>query len=410
MFEWKQFSDKAIKSIQESDSRINIWYGSVRSGKTISSIVRWLEYIEDGPEGELLMVGKTQRTLKRNILDTIQDIVGKSNFSFNRGMGEVEIFGRKIYVAGANDARAEGKIRGMTLAGAYCDEVTLYPEDFFTQLLARNSVKGAKIFCTTNPDSPYHWLKEKYIDRQDELDLTSFHFTLDDNLSLDETYKQELKKEYTGLWYKRFIEGRFVQAEGAIYDQYDDKKHTVDELPEMEKTWITCDYGTSNATVFLLIGLGADNKLYIIDEWSWGRKEQGISKSDSQLRKELQDFIRKHDIMPEWIFVDPSAASFITELYQYRNKFLPFKRVAKANNDVLDGIQKVSNLIGEDLLLVHNRCEDTKREFTSYVWDKKAQERGEDKPLKEYDHRMDALRYCVNGLGRIYEHIMKAGE
>lgn len=403
----KEWSEKQKQSMAYSTERINIWEGAVRSGKTIASIFRWLEYIEYGPPGELLMIGKTHRTLKRNILDVIQEIVDDEDYKYNRGLGEVEILGRKIYIAGANDARAEDKIRGMTLAGAYGDEVTIWPEGFFNMLLSRLSVKGAKLFVTTNPEGPYHWLKQNYIDRENELSLSRFHFLLNDNPGLDPEYIKQLKKEYSGVWYQRYIKGLWVLAEGLVYDMFDSDVHIVDELPGMSQYWIGVDYGTANDTVFLLIGLGSDNRLYVIDEWRWGRKKKGISKTDVQLRKELVSFIQRNGVNPKWIFVDPSAASFITELYQQRGKHTALNRVAKANNDVKSGIQRVSSLFGAELLFVHKRCEGLREELQSYSWDPKAQERGKDEPLKEHDHGPDGLRYCINGINRIYNMLIK---
>lgn len=409
-FQWGPFSRKQLESIDQSTKRINIWEGAVRSGKTIASIVRWLEYIKTGPPGDLLMVGKTERTLKRNILDVIEDIVGGKHFKYNRGLGEVYIIGRKIYVVGANDERSEGKIRGMTLAGAYGDEVTLWPESFFKMLLSRLSIKGAKFFGTTNPEGPYHWLKKDYLDRENELSLARFHFLLEDNLNLDPEYIRQLKKEYVGVWFQRYIKGLWVLAEGLVYDMYDSNVHIIsrNKLPDNKQEWIGIDYGTANDTVFILVRLGADNRLYIADEWRWGRNTKGRSMTDVQLRKELQKFILKNDAKPQWIFIDPSAASFITELYQHRKEFPAFKRVARANNNVLDGIQRVSSLLGAELLKVAEHCEGLREEFQSYSWDPKAQERGEDKPLKEHDHGLDALRYIINGIIKVYEYVLNA--
>ncbi|GAB7388986.1 hypothetical protein BSNK01_28240 [Bacillaceae bacterium] len=179
-FQWGRFSQKQLSSITQSTARLNIWQGAVRSGKTIASIVRWLDFIATGPPGDLLMVGKTERTLKRNILDVLDQILGSRRFKYNKGEGEVYICGRCIYVVGANDERSEAKIRGMTLAGAYGDEITLWPESFFRMLLSRLSVRGAKFFGTTNPDSPYHWLKRDFLDKSD-IDLRTWHFTLEEN-------------------------------------------------------------------------------------------------------------------------------------------------------------------------------------------------------------------------------------
>src|SRR5690606_31029182 len=134
----------------------------------------------EAPPGELIMEGKTERTLKRNIIDVLEQMVGSRYFKYNLGSGEATLFGRRIYLVGANDMRSEGKIRGLTLAGAYGDEITLWPESFFTMLLSRLSVSGAKFIGTTTPDSPYHWLMKNYLERAGELDLKSWHFSLED--------------------------------------------------------------------------------------------------------------------------------------------------------------------------------------------------------------------------------------
>lgn len=392
-FEWGRFSRKALRSIYESQARLNIWEGSVRSGKTVSSIVRWLDYIHSGPPGDLLMVGKTERTLKRNILDPLEEIVGGKHFEYNRGLGEVYIYGRRIYVAGANDERAEGKIRGMTLAGAYGDELTLWPESFFKMLLSRLSVAGAKFFGTTNPDSPYHWLKAEYLDKEG-LDLKSWHFTLEDNPNLDPAYVAALKREYTGLWYKRFILGLWVLAEGAIYDMWDEDVHVIDDddLPSrFDRYYVGVDYGTGNPTVFLLFGL-ADDTLYQLNEYYYDSRAKGRQKTDAEYSADFRAWLPSN-IKPRSIEIDPSAASFIAQL---KKDGVP--GVRRADNNVLDGIRRVAARLSGGKLFVHKRCENTIREYMAYVWDSKKQAKGEDAPLKENDHCMDSTRYVVNRL------------
>jgi PBSX family phage terminase large subunit len=383
-FTWSKFSKKQLDSILQSTARLNIWEGSVRSGKTIASIVRWLEYIKTGPQGDLLMVGKTERTLKRNILDVVEDVVGTKNFKYNRGLGEVYIFGRKVYIAGANDERSESKIRGMTLAGSYGDELALWPESFFKMLLSRLSVKGAKLFGTTNPDSPYHWLKAEYIDNEN-INIKVFHFAIEDNLSLDCEYVKELKKEYAGLWYKRFIQGLWVLAEGTVYDMFDESKHIIAEIPECERYWISVDYGTNNPTVFLLQGQ-KDNAFYTLKEYYYDSSKAGRQKTDAEYSKDLKEFIGDKHITN--IVVDPSAASFIAQLRKDG-----FFNVKKANNEVLTGIRCVSTLLSNNRYFIHESCKNLIKEKASYVWDTKAQQKGEDKPLKQNDHASDAERY-----------------
>ena len=186
-------SPKQKKTLKESTSRINIWEGAVRSGKSFASLIRWLEYIQEAPEGNLVMIGRTATTIKHNLVDEICGLIG-TDARYYSGKNELNLWGKRIYLIGASDERAETKIRGSTFAGAYIDEATLIPESFWTMLLSRISIPGAKIFTTTNPDNPFHWLKKNYIDRQEELDLNLWKFSLDDNPSLTEEFKTNIKQ------------------------------------------------------------------------------------------------------------------------------------------------------------------------------------------------------------------------
>jgi PBSX family phage terminase large subunit len=392
---------KQLDSILDSTARINIWQGSVSSGKTISSLIRWIEFCNNGAKGNLLMVGKTERTLKRNVIDVLSEILdGSGSFITRTGSGEIQIGNRTIYIVGANDERAEAKIRGLTLAGAYGDEVTLWSESFFNMLLSRLRVPNAQLFLTTNPDSPNHWLKKKFLDRETELDIKNFAFELNDNHTLDQKYVAALKAEYappSSLWYRRFINGEWVMAEGAVFDCFDREENIVQELPKMKEYYVGIDYGTTNPLAALLIGEGVDDRLYVIKEYYYDSKAGQKQLSDAEYSRELLKFLDGYDVRK--IFVDPSAASFITQLW--RDNHLG---VTKANNNVQDGIRIVYNLIGSRKLKIHSSCNKLIEELESYVWDVKQQERGEDKPLKRNDHAVDALRYVMIALGSIWRH------
>ena len=399
-YPWEPFSVKALESIEQSTKRLNFWEGSVRSGKTVSSLCRWIEYIVTGPPGDLLMIGKTERTLKRNVLDPLSDMVGEANFRYNRGTGECYVFNRRIYIIGASDARSEGKIRGMTVAGAYGDEVTLWPEEMFKQLLARMSVKGAMFFGTTNPDSPSHWLYINYLLRIIEGELTNgivFSFCLDDNDTLDPDYVSALKLEYTGLWYKRFIDGLWVVAEGSIYaEQWDEEKNTYISSDRPERIfqdfrrYIPMDYGTTNPMVFLDCYYDG-RTIWIDNEYYYDSKVKMAQKTDGQYADALEEFIKEQGEQFPRELLDPSAASFKAELRKRGH------RVTEADNNVLDGIRMVASMIANGVIKVNkDKCPNFLKEIGAYVWDDKARLNGEDKPLKQNDHAMDAIRYLVN--------------
>lgn len=396
--EWV-FSDKAAESIRDSTARLNIWHGAVRSGKTINSIIRWLTFIRNAPDGHLLMVGKTERTLKRNILDEIERIVGPRRFKHHIGTGEAWILGRKILLVGANDLRSERKIRGLTLAGAYGDELTLWPEGFYRMLLSRLSVRGAMLFGTTNPDGPYHWLKTGFLD-QAGLDLRAWHFNLEDNPALDPAYVAALKAEYGegSLWYRRFIEGAWVAAEGAVYDFFNETEHVIDDAPteQPDRLVLSIDYGTSNATSAGLYAtwakpLGSGMQAVRLDGYYYDGRATGRQKTDTEYAQDLDD--QFGHLKPRLtVILDPSAASFKTELRKHQ------WTVRAANNDVIDGIRTQAKMLrsGRYKLLDTPGNKQAIRDYGAYLWDPKAQERGEDKPIKQHDHTKDEERYVLH--------------
>ena len=374
---------------QKNLCRINLLEGSVSSGKTWVSLVLWGFWVATMPADKLyLMCGKSLTTLKRNCLIPLEELFGRSNFQFSTSAKEAYLFGRRILLEGANDARSESKIRGLTLQGAYCDELTLFPRDFFVMLLSRLRVPGAKLIATTNPDSPEHWLKKEYIDRRTELDMLVVRFLLDDNTTLDPQYVAAVKAEYTGVFYNRFILGEWCLAEGIVYPQFDRTQH-VRQLEEPQGKWyISVDYGTLNA---FSAGLWCydGNTAYRVSEWYYSGREQRWQLTNAQYLKHIQALAEGKKI--ESVIVDPSAASFITELRQAGFT------VRKGRNDVVDGIRRVSTALQQGKLLFSPDCRDCIREFSLYRWDEKA---AEDRPIKENDHAMDDVRYFVSTILR----------
>ncbi|GLH97357.1 PBSX family phage terminase large subunit [Phytohabitans aurantiacus] len=398
-----------VRSIVESTARLNIWQGSVRSGKTVSSLLRFLMAVATAPtSGRVLLFGKTRESVNRNVFAVLTDPALFGPLArltkYNPGAPTGTILGREVDVLGANDAKAEPKVRGMTLCLAYGDELTTVPEAFFTQVLARLSVAGAQLFGTTNPDAPNHWLRKKYLLRgrnaggTGEINLHSWHSTIDDNPHLDPQYVADLKTEYVGLWYKRFIEGRWVQAEGAVFDMWDEDQHVVPVLPAIHR-WISLgiDYGTRNATAALLLGVSGHGVLYLAREWRHDPATARRQLTDHKLSQELRKWLGNVEVapglkgvMPEWLVVDPSAASLRLQLHE--DGLTP----ALADNAVLDGIRLMSSLLGRGLLKVHKSCTGLINEMPGYSWDDKAVERdGTDAPIKTDDHSIDAARYAI---------------
>ena len=423
IFRFKPFSKKQRKVLNwwcdnspVKDKDGIIADGAIRSGKTVSmslSFVFWAMERFDGQN--FAMCGKTIGSFRRNVLFWLKIMLRSRGYTISDHRTDNLVIITKgdvtnyFYIFGGKDERSQDLIQGITLAGVFFDEVALMPESFVNQATGRCSVDGSKYWFNCNPEGPYHWFKLKCINkatgylgkqkteeirRKAEVEkknaglkeLLYLHFTMDDNLSLSEKIKARYRSMYTGVFFKRYILGLWVVAEGIIYDMFDAGKHIVKNLAGLNgRYYVSCDYGTQNATVFLLWCKEASGKWVCCREYYYSGRDKGVQKTDTEYADDMEKWL--NGIKPVKIIIDPSAASFIAEL-----KKRGFS-IKKAKNDVLDGIRHVASLLSEGKIIIHESCENTIKEFASYIWDAKASERGEDKPIKQNDHCMDALRY-----------------
>lgn len=401
LFKFKPFSQKQRKvlnwwcdasPVKEHDGIIAD--GAIRSGKTVSmslSFVMWAMTRFDGQN--FAMCGKTIGSFRRNVLFWLKLMLKSRGYKVTDHRADNLVIitkGEKenyFYIFGGKDERSQDLIQGITLAGVFFDEVALMPESFVNQATGRCSVDGSKYWFNCNPDGPYHWFKVNWIDKCKEKNIIYLHFTMDDNLSLSEKIKARYASLYSGVFYQRYILGLWVVAEGIIYDMFSEAKHVVDTILSVTnpKYYVSCDYGTQNATVFLLWQEGLNGTWYCIDEYYYSGRDETEQKTDNAYADDLETFIGSR--MIEAVIVDPSAASFIALLRERKIK------VKKAKNDVLDGIRFVGMQLNLEKIKFSRKCVNTNKEFNSYIWDAKACERGEDKPLKQHDHAMDAVRY-----------------
>ncbi len=421
-----QLVGKQRESVRLSDARIQIWEGAVRSSKTICSLLAFLEFLRTGPPGPTLIVGRTERTVIRNLLDPLVEMLGPKRCRIVSGSGEVWLLGRKVYLAGANDERASEKIRGLSLVAGYCDELSTIPESFWAMFLTRLSIPGARAYASSNPAGPAHWLKKNYLDRAklhltgdgqtlrfdgpDRLDLNRYSFKLADNPSLNPSYVQAITREFGGLLYRRLVLGEWCLAEGVVYDMFDEARHVIrgPQPPLIRLPGVGIDVGTVNPTAALILGvqgpdqvIGRGARLVLAREWRHDSKTALVQKTDAELSRDIRAWIGTD--RPEWIAVDPSAASFKLQLFRDGQS-----NVIDARNDVLDGIRLVSSLLATDQLVVHESCKGLLAELPNYSWDSKAADRGEDRPVKVDDHSNDAARYVCNSTSTIWRPYVSA--
>ena len=396
--------------------------GSIRSGKTVSmslSYVMWaMDAFDDVTFG---MAGKTIGSFRRNVLTPLKRMLRSLGYKTEDHRSDNCLIVRKngkentFYIFGGKDEGSQELVQGITCAGFFFDEVALMPESFVNQATGRCSVDGSKLWFNCNPESPMHWFKLEWIDkcitnlksnevkeRQEKGEILRnilyLHFTMDDNLSLSEKIKERYRSMYTGVFFLRFIKGLWAVAEGLIYTSFTDDNLYEDAPIALKSTgtrYITVDYGTHNPCVFLDIWDDGQT-VWVDNEYRWdstseeARRRIDPQKTDSEYADDMVTFIGDRPDMQCPIVVDPSAASFIAELR------LQGYAVRAADNTVEDGIRVLSAMFANKTVRIHKtRCRGLIAELHSYVWDDKAAERGEDKPVKQKDHAPDALRYYV---------------
>ena len=395
-------SDKQRKILAFPYSRYDalICDGAVRSGKTSIMAVSFILWIMEEFDGKAFAwCGKSVGAVERNIVHPVLGTVWlneRYELKYNRGAHTLTVRqGRRmntIYLFGGRDESSYTLIQGITLAGVLLDEVELMPRSFVEQALARCSVAGSKLWFNCNPENPRHWFNEEWIKCPSQHNALHLHFLMDDNPALSDEIRERYRSMYSGVFYQRYILGRWVISEGVIYDMFNADTHTYKDrdpgLPYRATRYIACDYGTTNPCVFLDI-YDDGEKVWVEREYRWDSRKKQRQKTDAEYVHDLLEF---QGDQPAVVIVDPSAASFIAALRQAG------VYVVAGDNAVADGIRRTATLFTTGRLFIHESCGGLIGELGSYVWDDKAAAHGEERPIKADDHAPDALRYFVNNL------------
>jgi PBSX family phage terminase large subunit len=414
-------SENQLLSIVDCRRRkLSLWYGSVSAGKTVASLIAFLHAVRAAPrKGLIIIVGKTLGTIYANVFTLLQDrdIFGHklaSQVIYTPGATSATILGREVLLVGANDRKSVGNIQGKTVALAYVDEAALLPEEFWNMLVTRLRVAGARLLATMNPASVNHYLYKKWILRSDEHDLVAFHFTMADNPHLPADYVAQMERAFAGVFYDRMIKGLWTNAAGAVYPMWNPDVHVIpwDSMPRISRVIGTgIDFGTSNASAALMLGVTAEEKprLILMDEWRYDpRDHAGARLAPSEQAAAYKAWLAaRHAPQPslpqlEFQIIDPAAAHFREELFRAGIT------TWEADNEVSAGIATVSRLIQNGQLISTDRCAGWNTEITEYAWDEKATNEGRDEPVKTDDHSLDGGRYITHTTRQSYEYDIAA--
>lgn len=392
----KRLGDFAFTPIRE-DCRINILEGSVRSGKTWALHAKIIDGSRYDVGGWKFITGVSKESIFINVLNDLFNLLGPSAYHYKHHHGLLRL-GKSVWkVMGAKDEGSEKFLRGSTIGMAVCDEVVLMPQNFFQMLLTRMSPEGARLYGSTNPDNPLHWLKTDFLDneqlRRQGL-LKSLHVTMKDNPNLTQEYIRSQDIFYRGLFYQRYILGKWVMAEGSIWGDawsdtliYDEAPITLKNAGGHIDRWISCDYGTAHPHVHLEFW-DDGTTVWCDREYVWDSTEMMRQKTDGQYADDLLEFMGRNNGCE--VLIPPEALSFKQECIN-RGMW-----VNEANNEVAEGLQTVAGMMAARKLRVNRRCKRAIRGIQTYVWDPNKAKRGIEEPLKQNDDECDALRYGLH--------------
>lgn len=299
------------------------------------------------------------------------------------GAGQIIYFG-----FGDGDDESRTKIGSLQLSGCGVDQAEELSAAEWIMLRGRIRLKvpglSGQLYAACNPASPSHHLALRFgLDGEHEAaaGCSVIRTRSADNSFLPEEYLADLNT-FTGLARARYVEGRWVGSEGLVYDRWDRTRMVRHRDGPWKRLVIGQDEGYTHPACMLLVGQDDSGALHVADEWYQVRQlETAVVAQAARWRDRYA---------PEAFVVDPSAAKLAAAM---RAAGLP---VIEADNDVFGGIQEVQrHLCDPPRLTVEPHCVNTIREFETYEWmpDK-------DKPRKDYDHAMDALRYAAMRLRR----------
>lgn len=396
----KEYMHKGIKAT------ISVAEGAVRAGKTVDNVAMFAKMLELGVQDKIhLASGSTSANAKLNIGDCngfgLEYIFrGRCSWSKYKGNDclKIRTSGREYIVLFVGGSKADSfkKIRGNSYGMWIATEINLHHESMIQEAFNRQiASKTRRVFWDLNPSSPANFIYKDYIDKFEETYGERYnyeHFTIRDNASITEDRIRDIESQYdkNSVWYRRDILGERCNAEGLVYPMFNKDIHVVrkGDVQTEGDYYVSSDYGIQNATVFLLWQKEVGSKRWIcLNEYYYSGRDNHYQKTVSEHVKGLIQML--NGIEPRAIIVDPSASALITEI---RRKGY---HVRRADNDVKEGIDDVSTMLANQLLAFCDCCVNTIGEFGIYSWDEKASERGEDAPLKENDHAMDATRYFV---------------
>jgi phage terminase large subunit len=373
-------------------SRYQVAWGGAGSGKShiVARKILYRMLKEHDVHHNFLVIRKVDRTIKRSVFTLMRNIISRWGLAdqFDVNLTDKTIIykvnGSQIMFSGLDDVEKLKSIEGVT--SIWCEEATELTQEDFEQLdLRLRGEHGClkQIILTLNPISEQHWIKRIFFD-DPMTGVFTLHTTYLDNAFIDDEYKMvmENKKKTNPRYYNIYALGNWGTAEGLIFPGVTQRVIRADEIAGLECVQ-GLDFGYTNdpsAFVQSYVDLKA-KRLYVYD----GFYEKGMSNAQIAMS------IKKMEAHRHKTTADSSEPKSIDYI---KGKGVRIEGAAKGRDSVGAGIDYLS----EFEIIVNAHLVEFMTEFNNYSWALGKDGKPTNKPVDDFNHFIDALRYSVEHL------------
>ena len=402
---------KGYKSYWNFRGRYDVCKGSRASKKSKTTALRIIYNMMKYDQSNTLVVRKTYRTLKDSCFTDLKwatkrlEVENLWEFKYSPLEATYLPTGQKILFRGLDDPL---KVTSITVEYGYLcwawleESYEITSEKDFDTL--DESIRGElpphlwkQWMITFNPWNEHHWLKKRFFDAENDPDILAITTNykcnewLDDaDLRLFENMKKNNPRRYqvAGL-------GNWGIVDGLVYENWKEEEFTLDQVVNCDSV-DGIDFGYTNDPAAVFIGFidTEHKKLYVWDEVY----KKGLS------NKRLYEEIESMHYQKKSFTADCAEPKSIDELRGYG---LRVEKSQKGKDSIMHGIQYIQDFE----IIIHPRCVNFITEIGNYTWDEDRLGNKINRPIDDFNHLMDAMRYAVEKytFGRVKLRTFKGG-
>lgn len=398
-------AQRPLVRLEDYDERFILALGDIATGKTAAALFGFLCWSSRYEFASFGIVALSQILVKQKLwpelvrfcadLDIPVPVLRDNSF---------RLWGNKFIILSGQHARAADFIQGLSLQGAFIDEVNTIPGAVLSQLNNRlrvSGLSGQKMIMTANPASPAHvhgfHFKKRWYDRAADIGMRILTLARGANPSIDDSFYAIQEKTGTKGSRARALGGghQWVADSGVVYPHFIPPE-PAPPRDEMTEWGLGVDVAVSSVTHALLFGYHAATSCWwICDEWRWDGTQQGqLPFRDQTVR--IASWLKSHSILPDIVVYDSANPGFGIELSRALDTM-----VFGSDKDVDSAIAKTRLWLENGYLRLSDRVPDLFDEIVALTYDESAMLKSTDKITRGSDHGCDAMKDFVFTLAEV---------